>query len=252
MCSLYRSLWRLEKHPPQADRFRMAGGKQNSKSACLVRKLPQLSGCSVGADIQFLESVWPLELCSLNTKAVEKQFWVQDLGELQYGGKMDDDTGWHHCLTEDACCGIAAAESSRWWLEKAMTAASREDRAIAMNVYTYKNWAFFKAGWDGAFTYPVFNLVWHWVQAKLQVPEKIIRMKQNDITSLGGRLKGQSRENSEQACHFVAVLGFGQCVLLTLLCNLSLRGLERVLRVNKAAVTHRHSMSCPVLTPFMW
>ena len=41
---------------------------------------------------------------------------------------------------------IAAAESSRWWLEKSMTAASREDRAIAMDVYTHKNWAFFKAG----------------------------------------------------------------------------------------------------------
>lgn len=156
------------------------------------------------------------------------------------------------CLLWDRCCWVkqvVAAESHDSSLWRGQGHSHRCTYIQELGLLPEQAG---EAEWDGAFTDPVFNLMWHWVQAKLQVPEKRIKMKQNDVTSLRYRLKGQSRGNSEWACHLVAVLGFGQCVLLTLLCNLSLQGLERVLRVNKAAVTRRHSMPCPVLTPFMW
>lgn len=76
--------------------------------------------------------------------------------------------GGHYLPVRDACCGATVAESGR---------ASREGRAICMDVPMHKTRAFFpsrweRLKWEGAFTDPVLNLAWYRVQATLELPEE--------------------------------------------------------------------------------
>lgn len=71
--------------------------------------------------------------------------------------------GGHYLPARDVCCGVTVAESGR---------ASREGRAICMDVPMHKTRAFFPSRWEGAFTDPVLNLAWYRVQATLELPEK--------------------------------------------------------------------------------